>query len=429
MRLTENQALQRLRAGDIMGTRWPAAVLTGVRWGIRMGVYVKVKPDTPIQGPFTRNQLKGLAASGQLKAHYLLSNDMKTWYPVENVRGLLGGEDPLAAAAAATAPPADAAPQALEPRAAPAARPRPVPVAREVPPTTGQPAPAPAGESPDLMAALKARPLLLALVAAAAGALVVLVIVLACLLLFGGNGEGGPPPVPAVKPPAGTPTTTPPPATTPPATTPPATTPPTTTPPATAPAVTPPAVTPPATPTPPATTPPAATPPPATPATPVTPPATPPPATTPTAPATPSGPVVVPPPREAPTPPPPSPNTKAEPPTKPQAYQVITATYGGQEVQAMGSRLSFNLTNRTGLDIQSAKGQIRLYDPAGGYLAGLPTEIDEPVKPGGTVLKEGVWMEVGGMILGMLNTSSKQMKFKFAAEEITYTNGRTVSFK
>ena len=95
----------------------------------------------------------------------------------------------------------------------------------------------------------------------------------------------------------------------------------------------------------------------------------------------------------------------------------------------MGSRLSFNLTNRTGLEIKSAKGQIRLYDPSGGYLAGLPTEIDEPVKPGGTVLKEGVWMEVGGMILGMLNSSAKQMKFKFAAEEITYTNGRTVSFK
>jgi hypothetical protein len=108
---------------------------------------------------------------------------------------------------------------------------------------------------------------------------------------------------------------------------------------------------------------------------------------------------------------------------------VVTVTYGGQEVQAMGSRLRFNLTNRTGLEIKSAKGQIRLYDPSGGYLIGLRTQIDEPVKPGGTLVKEGVWMDVGGMILGMLNTSSKQMKFKFAAEEITYTNGRTVSFK
>jgi len=376
-----------------------------------MGVYVKVKPDSPIQGPFSRNQLKGLATSGQLKAHYLLSNDMKTWYPVENVRGILGGRDASAGAAAGTT---TAAP--------PAARPRPISVAQEVAAPAGQPALAPAAESPDLMAALKARPLLLALVAAAAGALVVLVIVLACLVLFGRNGEGGPPSAPAVKPAAGTPTT-PSPATTPPVTTPPVSTLPATAAAATpvTPSVTTPPVAPPVAPTPPAPTP-AATTPPATPATPVTPPATPPPAT-------PSGPVVVPPPREAPTPPPPSPNTKAEPPTKPQAYQVITVTYGGQEVQAMGSRLSFNLTNRTGLEIKSAKGQIRLYDPSGGYLAGLPTEIDEPVKPGGTVLKEGVWMEVGGMILGALNASSKEMKFKFAAEEITYTNGRTVSFK
>jgi len=380
-----------------------------------MGVYVKVKPDSPIQGPFTRNQLKGLATSGQLKAHYLLSNDMKTWYPAQNVRGLLGGEGPSAAAAApataagaesgaTAAPPADATPEALEPAATSGARRGTIPVAEEVAPPADQPA-AEAEKKPDLMAALKARPLLVALLGALAGGLIVLVIVLACLLVFGENGEAGPPPGPALTPPTNTPTTSTPAATTPPATTPPATTPP-------------------ATPPPTAPTPPAATPPATTPATAVKPAAT-----TPTTPAMPSGPVVVPPPRDAPTPPPPRPSTKAEPPTKPQAFSILSVTYGGQEVQAMGSRLSFNLTNRTGLDIQSAKGQIRLYDSSGGYLVGLPTEIDEPIKRGATLVKEGVWMEVGGMILGALNTSSKQMTFKFAAEEVTYTNGRTVSFK
>ncbi len=383
-----------------------------------MSVYVKTKPESPAQGPFTRQQLKGLATSGQLKAHYLLSKDMKTWYQIQNVRGLLGLQG------AAAAPPADSTPVVLEPTAAPAAAAAAIPVAEAI-----LPAAEPAGAKPDLMATLRARPLLLALIAGLAGALLVALIVIVCLLFAGGSGESGPPPAPAVTPPAGQPTTPAPPATTPApaAVTPPAQ--PTTPTPsaATPPATQPPTPTPPA-PTPPATTPPATTPPATTPAA-TTPAATAPAATAPATPATPSGPVVVPPPRDAPTPPPPRPNTKAEPATKPQALAVVTVTYGGQQVQAMGSRLSFNLTNRTGLEIKSAKGQIRLYDPSGGYLAGLPVEIDGPIKRGGTVVKEGVWMEVGGMILGMLNTSSKQMKFKFAAEEITYTSGRTVSFK
>jgi hypothetical protein len=385
-----------------------------------MSVYVKTKPEGPAQGPFTRQQLKGLATSGQLKPHYLLSKDMKTWYQIQNVRGLLGLQGAAAGTAAepatttgdaakatAVAPAADSTPVALEPAAAAA-----IPVAEEIPPAAE-----PAGAKSDLMATLRARPLLLALIAGLAGALLVALIVIVCLLFAGGNGESVPPPAPAVTPPTGQPTTPAPAAPAPPAqqTTP-----------------TPSAVTPPAT-QPTAPTPPAPTPPPTPPA-PLTPPATTPPATTPAAtayatPATPSGPVVVPPPRDAPTPPPPRPNTKAEPATKPQALAILTVTYGGQQVQAMGSRLSFTLTNRTGLEIKSAKGHIRLYDPSGGYLAGLATEIDEPIKGGGTAVKEGVWMEVGGMILGMLNTSSKQMTFKFAAEEVAYTNGRTVSFK
>lgn len=378
-----------------------------------MSVYVKTKPEGPAQGPFTRQQLKGLATSGQLKAHYLLSKDMKTWYQIQNVRGLLGSQG------AAAAPPADSTPVALEPTAAPAAAAAAIPVAEAIPPAAE-----PASAKPDLMATLRARPLLLALIAGLAGALLVALIVIVCLLFVVGSGESGPPPAPAVTPPAGQPTTPAPPATTPAPAAP--------APPAQPTTPTPSAVTPPAT-QPTTPTPPAPTSPPTPPA-PVTPPATTPAATTPaatapTTPATPSGPVVVPPPRDAPTPPPPRPNTKAEPATKPQALAILTVMYGGQQVQAMGSRLSFNLTNRTGLEIKSAKGQIRLYDSSGGYLAGLPTEIDGPIKRGGTVVKEGVWMEVGGMILGLLNTSSKQMKFKFAAEEITYTSGRTVSFK
>ncbi len=376
-----------------------------------MSVYIKTKPSAPAQGPFTRTQLKGLATSGQLKAHYLLSKDMKTWYRLQNVRGLLASQG--AAAGTAAGPPGAAAEATA---AAPAADS--IPVAERMPPAAGPPAAEPAGAKPDLMATLRARPLLLALMAGLAGALLVALIVIVCLL-FAGGGDGGPPPAPAVTPPAGQPTTPTPPATTasPPQPTTPAPAPPA--PPPQPPTPTPSAVTPPAT-QPPPPAPPAPTPPPTPPA-PVTPPAT--------TPATPSGPVVVPPPRDAPTPPPPRPNTKAEPATKPQALAILTVMYGGQQVQAMGSRLSFTLTNRTGLEIKSAKGQIRLYDPSGGYLAGLPAEIDGPIKRGGTVVKEGVWMEVGGMILGMLNTSSKQMKFKFAAEEITYTNGRTVSFK
>ena len=377
-----------------------------------MSVYVKTKPEGPAQGPFTRQQLKGLATSGQLKPHYLLSKDMQTWYQIQNVRGLLALQG---AAARTAAEPATTTGDAAEATAAaPLAAAGAIPVAEEIPPAAE-----PASAKPDLMATLRARPLLLALIAGLAGALLVALIVIVCLLFAGGSGESGPPPAPAVTPPAGQPTTPAPPATTP--------APAAVTPPAQQTTPTPSAATPPATqpmtPTPPAPTP---TP---TPPAPVTPPATTPAATASATPATPSGPVIVPPPRDAPTPPPPKPNTKAEPATKPQALAILTVMYGGQQVQAMGSRLSFTLTNRTGMEIKSAKGQIRLYDPSGGYLAGLPAEIDEPVKRGGTVVKEGVWMEVGGMILGMLNTSSKQMKFKFAAEEITYTSGRTVSFK
>jgi len=267
-----------------------------------MSVYVKTKPAGPAQGPFTRQQLKGLATSGQLKPHYLLSKDMKTWYRIQNVRGLLASQGAAAgteaepatttgdaAKATAVAPAADSTPVTLEPAAAAA-----IPVAEEIPPAAE-----PAGAKSDLMATLRARPLLLAMIAGLAGALLVALIVIVCLLFAGGSGDGDLPPAPAVTPPAGQPTTPAPAAVTPPAqpTTP---TPSTVTPPATQPtAPTPSAPTPP--PTPPApVTPPANTPPANTPA-----------ATAPATPATPSGPVIVPPPRDAPTPPPPRPNTKA----------------------------------------------------------------------------------------------------------------------
>ncbi|MGB2820711.1 MAG: hypothetical protein WBF17_06990, partial [Phycisphaerae bacterium] len=102
--------------------------------------------------------------------------------------------------------------------------------------------------------------------------------------------------------------------------------------------------------------------------------------------------------------------------------------YGGQVVRAMGSQLAFILTNTSGKDIRSVKGHVRLYDPSGSYLVGLPVEITDPIKTGAAITRKGVWLEVGGLTLGMLDESSDKMKFKFAADEVTYEGGETEKF-
>ena len=368
------------------------------------GYYVKTQQDGQAQGPFTTDQLKALAARGKLKPHHLISKDQKKWYVVKNVRGLLAPQGAAAGAAAAAPPslpqdsdivemaPAQAVPSDGEARAVPAAR----------------------RVAPRRRRARKRPPVALL---TTLGCFLIVGVIVGGYLLFGrgdsnGDASGDEPAAPdkagankGAPDKGGTTTKSAPvpPATTPPATTPPATTPPATTPPAT----TPPATTPPAT-TPPATTPPATTPP-AT-----TPPATTPPATTPPVP---SPPVPL-----------PEPGTKTEPKKPPASLALLSVTYGGQEVQAMGSQLIFAFTNRCGRGIKSVKGHIRLYDTAGNYLIGLPTEIDEPVAAGATLQKRKVWLTLDGRLLEMLERSGKQMKFKFAADQVTYNDGKTVTF-
>ena len=126
--------------------------------------------------------------------------------------------------------------------------------------------------------------------------------------------------------------------------------------------------------------------------------------------------------------PPPRPSGKFEPLKPPGSFQVLSVKYGGQVVRAMGSQLTFTLTNDSGRDIRAVRGHIRLYDPSGAYLAGLPVEIAEPIKAGAAITRKGVWLEVLGPTLGMLEESSEQMKFKFAADEVTYEGGEVKRF-
>ncbi len=132
--------------------------------------------------------------------------------------------------------------------------------------------------------------------------------------------------------------------------------------------------------------------------------------------------------RPTPDRPPPRPRGKFEPLKPPGSFQVLSVKYGGQVVRAMGSQLTFVLTNISGKDIQSVKGHIRLYDPSGSYLVGLPVEIAEPIKAGAAITKKGVWLEVLGLTLAMLDESSDEMKFKFAADEVTYEDGEVKKF-
>ena len=106
----------------------------------------------------------------------------------------------------------------------------------------------------------------------------------------------------------------------------------------------------------------------------------------------------------------------------------MSVAYAGQEVQAMGSQLSFAFTNRCGRGIRSVKGHIRLYDTTGKYLIGLPTEIDGPVAAGRTVHKRKVWITLDGSVLEMLDKFGKRIKIRFAADQVTYTDGKTVTF-
>ena len=165
--------------------------------------------------------------------------------------------------------------------------------------------------------------------------------------------------------------------------------------------------------------------PPTPPVEPPTPPVEPP---TPVPPVGPVNPPVKPPvrPPVSPTPTPtPRPTGDFEPLRPDRSFEILSVTYGGQVTRAMGSQLTFGLTNRTGRAIRSFKGEIWIYAPDGEYLIALPVLIDQPLEPDATLTKRGVWTSVGGKLLGMLSTSKDQMKFRFAAETVTFDDGRT----
>ena len=280
--------------------------------------YVKTSRDGRAQGPFTREQLTGLASAGKLQGDHLVSKDGHEWYIAGNIRDLpLAGSPGPTRAPAAASDPADLAARA-------AAQHRPV----------HHVAPARANRFPAVLIA----GLIFALLA---------VVVLTVYFLHGGNGEDdGPGPVAAPRPPQ----------------------------------------------------------------------------------AGPAAPAVPPSPGPAIPAPPPKPKGQFEPPKPPGSYQVLSVRYGGQVVRAMGSQLAFVLTNNTGKGIQSVQGTIRLYDASDTFLVALPMEITHAIDDGASVTKKGVWLEVGGLTLGMLDESSDNMKFKFAADEVTYEDGQAKTF-
>lgn len=349
-----------------------------------MTLFVRTRADSPVQGPFTPEQFKKLAASGQLKGHFLVSKDQKTWYPLAKVKNLPVEQAEVVGAPAA-GPASDAGAAAVL-----VAEPVRPPVAPQVaaPPTTPQPAtppaapPAAAPQPPDQPPPTGPRAVSFPVVAALAGGLVVAVIVIivlaVCLLVRGGDGADRADTVAA---PAASADAS-----------------------AARPGRAEPAPRP-------AGQQAAARRPPATPVT---------------------SPATVPPPSagavDAPAPPLPRPRGKVEPPAPAGSLGVLGVAYVGQEVQAMGSRLSFRLTSTAGKDIKTVAGEIRLYDPSGVYLVGLPLEVDEPIQAGATVTTGGTWPSVGGMILGLLNSSAKQMAFKFVAAEVAYADGTTAAF-
>ncbi|HUU11467.1 MAG TPA: hypothetical protein VM431_13150, partial [Phycisphaerae bacterium] len=150
-----------------------------------MTLFVRTRSDGPVQGPFTPEQFKKLAASGQLKGHFLVPKDQKTWYPLAKVKNLpVEQAEVVAAPASPPAPDAGAAavlvaepvrpPVAPQVAAPPPAGPAAGPLPTDQPPPTGL------------------RPVSFPVVAALAGGLVVAVIVIivlaVCLLVRGGDG-------------------------------------------------------------------------------------------------------------------------------------------------------------------------------------------------------------------------------------------------
>ena len=454
-----------------------------------MSIYVKTKEGAPVQGPFTLAQVKAFAAGGKLKPHHLISKDGRQWYLLKNVKGLdvapaaaaavpvaevvaepppvaevVAGPPPVAEVVAEPPPVAKPAPArrpvpvaqvvaapppvaevvaepppiaevvagpppvaevvaepppvaevvagpppvaeivaAPPPVAKPAPARRPVPVAKvvaapppvaevvaepppvaevvaEPPPVAevvaGPPAP-PEAQARSAVAGLSPR-LVRGLLIGLGGALVVAIAVIVYLAFFrGGPSDAGPGRTVAVAP-AGP----------------------------TAPGPAGPTAPGPAAPTP--TNPTAAEPTPSEPAS-----------------AEPAQDPAV----AAPAPPPPGPPSRREPPAPARSLQVAGVAYGGQELQATGSRLTFQLTNKTGKPIKALKGEVRLYDPSGGYLVGLPVEVTDPMAAGATVATDGTWLTVTGSMLSLLRQSSKEMAFKFVAREVAYGDGTSETFQ
>jgi hypothetical protein len=391
-----------------------------------MSIYVKTKEGAPVQGPFTLAQVKAFAAGGKLKPHHLISKDGRQWYLLKNVKGLdaspasaaavpvaevvaepppvaevvaepppvaevVAGPPPVAeivaeppplAEVVAGPPPVAEIVAAPPPVAKPAPARRPVPVAKVVaapPPVAevvaGPPAP-PEAQARSAVAGLSPR-LVRGLLIGLGGALVVAIAVIVYLAFFRGGPSGTGPGRTVAVAPAGP----------------------------TAPGPAGPTAPGPAAPTP--TNPTAAEPTPSEPAS-----------------AEPAQDPAV----AAPAPPP-GPPSRREPPAPARSLQVAGVAYGGQELQATGSRLTFQLTNKTGKPIKTLKGEIRLYDPSGGYLVGLPVEVTDPMAAGVTVATDGTWLTVTGSMLSLLRQSSKEMAFKFVAREVAYGDGTSETFQ
>ncbi len=353
-----------------------------------MSIYVKTKEGAPAQGPFTLAQVKALAAGGRLKPHHLISKDGRQWYLFRNVKGL--DASPAAAAAVPVAevvaepppvaevvaepppvaevvagPPPVAEVVAGPPAAKPAPARRPVPVAKVV---AGPPPVAEVVAEPPAPPEAPARSAVAGLSPRLIRGLVI--------------GLGGALVVAVAAivylaffrggPSGADPGRTA----------------------AVAPADS--SAPGPAAPTPADTAPAEPAPDPAA---------------------------------AAPAPPPPGPPSRREPPAPARSLQVVGVAYGGQELQATGSRLTFQLTNKTGKPIKALKGEVRLYDPSGGYLAGLPVEVTEPMAAGATVATDGTWLTVTGSMLSLLRQSSKEMAFKFVAHEVAYGDGTSETFQ
>jgi hypothetical protein len=329
--------------------------------------YVRTKEGAKVQGPFTREQLKALAGGGKIKPHYLVSKDQRQWFVAENITDLPLGPAPSPGPAKAprASKPARARPSASAAAGEPASFAEGAPEARVA-------ARHVAGETAGAARRQRATTLILT---GLGGAMFVLVGVVVYLLYFAGgdNGKGtdlddlsGTGRRSAAAPGGGV-------------------------------------------------SPNSASPPPGGHV------------STPTGTGG-TGANNSPPARRIDTPTPvPGPGRKFEPPRPARSFQVFSVTYGGEQVRAMGSRLMFQMTNESGKIVQSVTGAVRLYDPSGAFVAGLPMEIAGPIEAAATVRKGTICSS--GPVLGMLGRSSKQMKFKFAVDKVTYDDGTDEQFK